>query len=50
MWIVLLVAALPILAGLVTLKLRFGSADSDQRSAAGRALRRRPRRFRRGIP
>jgi hypothetical protein len=29
MWIVLLVAALPILAGLITLKLRFGSADSD---------------------
>jgi hypothetical protein len=30
MWIVLLVAALPILAGLIILRLRFGSADSDR--------------------
>jgi hypothetical protein len=29
MWIVLLAAALPILAGLITLKLRLGAADSD---------------------
>jgi hypothetical protein len=29
MWIVLLAAALPILAGLIILKLRFGSTDSD---------------------
>jgi|GraSoiStandDraft_43_1057313.scaffolds.fasta_scaffold199195_2 hypothetical protein len=30
MWIVLLVAALPIIAGLITLKLRLGSADADR--------------------
>jgi hypothetical protein len=29
MWIVVLVAALPIIAGLITLKLRLGSTDSD---------------------
>jgi hypothetical protein len=29
MWIVLLAAALPILAGLITLKLRFGTPDSE---------------------
>jgi hypothetical protein len=29
MWMVLLAAALPILAGLMTLKLRFGSRDSE---------------------
>ena len=29
MWMVLLAAALPILAGLMTLRLRLGSSDSD---------------------
>jgi hypothetical protein len=29
MWIVLLAATLPILAGLITLRLRLGSPDSD---------------------
>jgi hypothetical protein len=34
MWMVLLAAALPILAGLLTLRLRFGPPDSDEQPPA----------------